>query len=64
MGNYLHFSIELRYKIVCNNNALGVNYHFNSIFEIDATYNKALATPTLTQPHALFSTYDYFLIFY
>ncbi len=29
-GNYLHFSIVVHYKSVCNNEVLSVNYHFNS----------------------------------
>ncbi len=31
-GNYLHLSIVVHYKTVCNNNILSVNYSFNSIF--------------------------------
>ncbi len=29
-GNYLHFSIVVHYKTVCNNEVLSVNYNFNS----------------------------------
>ncbi len=29
-GNYLHFSIVVHYKTVCNNKVLSVNYNFNS----------------------------------
>ncbi len=36
-GNYLHLSIVVHYKIVCNNNLLIVKFNFNSNYEMDAT---------------------------
>ncbi len=33
-GNYLHLSIVVHYKKVCNNNLLRVNFNFNSNYYI------------------------------
>ncbi len=36
-GNYLHLSIVVHYKTVCNNKLLSVNFYFNSNYSMDAT---------------------------
>ncbi len=63
-GNYLHFSIVLHYKTVCNYNVLGVNYNFDSNYYIKmppTINNKAL--PNTTQM-LYFQLFYYFLNFY
>ncbi len=60
-GNYLHLSIVVHYKTVCNNNVLSVNYNLIQIIKWMPPYwdNKALRT---TYPNPYPILYFNFLI--